>query len=70
MRFEHPAFPAPSLIEEGHQLSQGSGKTCRGNAVVWPEQGLVLTLFKGHFREYSVDRLMAFLTAFDRDTAS
>lgn len=27
----------------------------------------VSRLFKGHFREYSVDRLMAFLTAFDRD---
>jgi Helix-turn-helix domain len=27
----------------------------------------VSRLFKGHFREYSVDRLIAFLTAFDRD---
>ncbi|MEK4031512.1 helix-turn-helix transcriptional regulator [Methylocystis sp. IM2] len=27
----------------------------------------VSRLFKGNFREYSVDRLMAFLTAFDRD---
>jgi predicted XRE-type DNA-binding protein len=27
----------------------------------------VSRMFKGHFREYSVDRLMAFLTAFDRD---
>ena len=27
----------------------------------------VSRLFKGHFREYSVDRLMTFLTAFDRD---
>lgn len=27
----------------------------------------VSRLFNGHFREYSVDRLMAFLTAFDRD---
>jgi hypothetical protein len=27
----------------------------------------VSRLFKGHFREYSADRLMAFLTAFDRD---
>ena len=24
-------------------------------------------MFKGRFREYSVDRLMAFLTTFDRD---
>ena len=27
----------------------------------------VSRLFKGHFREYSVERLMAFLTAFDHD---
>jgi hypothetical protein len=24
-------------------------------------------MFKGNFREYSLDRLMGFLTAFDRD---
>jgi len=27
----------------------------------------VSRMFKGHFREYSIDRLMEFLTAFDRD---
>lgn len=27
----------------------------------------VSRLFKGNFREYSIDRLMGFLTAFDRD---
>lgn len=27
----------------------------------------VSRLFKGHFREYSVDRLMSLLTSFDRD---
>lgn len=27
----------------------------------------VSRLFKGHFREYSVERLIGFLTAFDRD---
>ena len=27
----------------------------------------VSRMFKGNFREYSIDRLMAFLTAFDRD---
>ncbi|MEO5756042.1 MAG: helix-turn-helix transcriptional regulator [Mesorhizobium sp.] len=27
----------------------------------------VSRLFKGHFREYSVDRLMTFLTGFDQD---
>jgi len=27
----------------------------------------VSRMFKGHFREYSIERLMEFLTAFDRD---
>jgi predicted XRE-type DNA-binding protein len=27
----------------------------------------VSRLFKGHFREYAIERLMGFLTAFDRD---
>jgi predicted XRE-type DNA-binding protein len=27
----------------------------------------VSRMFKGHFREYSIERLMGFLTAFDRD---
>jgi predicted XRE-type DNA-binding protein len=27
----------------------------------------VSRMFKGHFREYSIDRLMEFLTTFDRD---
>lgn len=27
----------------------------------------VSRLFKGHFREYSIERLMGFLTTFDRD---
>ena len=27
----------------------------------------VSRMFKGHFREYSIDRLMEFLTVFDRD---
>jgi hypothetical protein len=29
--------------------------------------GALSRLFKGNFREYSIERLMAFLTAFDRD---
>ena len=30
-------------------------------------QAEVSRMFKGNFREYSVDRLMGFLTSFDRD---
>jgi predicted XRE-type DNA-binding protein len=36
-------------------------------ALMGISQPEVSRLFKGHFREYSVDRLIAFLTAFDRD---
>ena len=44
------------------KLTQQKAGTLMG--ISQPE---VSRLFKGHFREYSVDRLMAFLTAFDRD---
>jgi predicted XRE-type DNA-binding protein len=39
----------------------------KAGALMGISQPEVSRLFKGHFREYSVDRLMAFLTAFDRD---
>ena len=44
------------------KLTQQKAGTLMG--ISQPE---VSRLFKGHFREYSVDRLMTFLTAFDRD---
>ena len=44
------------------KLTQQKAGTLMG--ISQPE---VSRLFKGHFREYSVDRLMAFLTGFDRD---
>lgn len=39
----------------------------KAGALMGISQPEVSRLFKGNFREYSVDRLMAFLTAFDRD---
>ena len=44
------------------KLTQAQAGTCMG--ISQPE---ISRLFKGNFREYSVDRLMGFLTAFDRD---
>src|SRR6476620_11062414 len=44
------------------RLSQAKAGSLMG--VSQPE---VSRLFKGNFREYSIERLMAFLTAFDRD---
>ena len=44
------------------KLTQAQAGTCMG--ISQPE---VSRLFKGNFREYSIERLMEFLTAFDRD---
>ncbi len=44
------------------QLTQSAAGELMG--ISQPE---VSRLFRGHFREYSVERLMGFLTAFDRD---
>ena len=39
----------------------------KAGALMGVSQPEVSRLFKGNFREYSIDRLMTFLTAFDRD---
>jgi predicted XRE-type DNA-binding protein len=39
----------------------------KAGALMGISQPEVSRLFKGKFREYSIDRLMAFLTAFDPD---
>jgi predicted XRE-type DNA-binding protein len=49
------------LVDE-RKLTQAKAGSLMG--VSQPE---VSRLFKGSFREYSIDRLMTFLTAFDRD---
>ena len=49
------------LVNE-RKLTQGKAGTLMG--ISQPE---VSRLFKGNFREYSVERLIGFLTAFDRD---
>ena len=49
------------LAKERKLTQTAAGKRMR---ISQPE---VSRMFKGHFREYSVDRLMEFLTAFDRD---
>jgi len=49
-------------LVRGHKLTQA-----KAGALMGVSQPEVSRLFKGNFREYSVERLMAFLTAFDRD---
>ena len=61
-----------SLILQGQQgtsikLTPNRGLTqTKAGILMGVSQPEVSRLFKGNFREYSVDRLMAFLTAFDR----
>ena len=49
-------------IKTDQKLTQAEAGAQMG--ITQPE---VSRLFKGHFREYSVERLMGFLTAFNRD---
>jgi predicted XRE-type DNA-binding protein len=49
-------------IAAGRKLTQAQiGKRL---GITQPE---ISRMFKGHFREYSIERLMEFLTSFDRD---
>jgi predicted XRE-type DNA-binding protein len=49
------------IINQRKLTQAGAGKLM---GIPQPE---VSRMFKGNFREYSVDRLMGFLTSFDRD---
>src|SRR5712671_385949 len=49
------------LTNQRKLTQSGAGERMR---ITQPE---VSRMFKGNFREYSVERLMGFLTAFDRD---
>lgn len=56
------------IVAELYSLSQQRKLTqARAGELMGISQPEVSRLFKGNFREYSVDRLMTFLTAFDRD---
>jgi predicted XRE-type DNA-binding protein len=49
-------------LSTARKLTQGKAGKLMG--ISQPE---VSRLFKGHFREYSIERLIGFLTVFDRD---
>ena len=61
-------FLKAQIVSEIYRLS-GARKLSQAKtgAVLGISQPEVSRLFKGNFREYSVERLMEFLTAFDRD---
>lgn len=56
------------LVAEIVRLVRERGVTpTTAGALMGISQPEVSRMFKGHFREYSVERLMTLLTAFDRD---
>ncbi len=61
-------FLKAEIVAELYRLV-GKQKLTQANAGALMRIGQpeVSRLFKGHFREYSIERLMGFLTAFDRD---
>ena len=61
-------FVKAQIMAEIHRLVNERKLTqAKAGSLMGISQPEVSRLFKGNFREYSVDRLMGFLTAFDRD---
>lgn len=61
-------FLKAQLVAELYRLTNERKLTqARAGELMGVSQPEVSRLFKGNFREYSVERLMAFLTAFDCD---
>lgn len=61
-------FLKAQIVSELYRLVNERKLTqAAAGALMHISQPEVSRLFKGHFREYSVDRLIMFLTGFDRD---
>lgn len=61
-------FLKAKIVAELYRLVNGQKLTqAKAGEVMGISQPEVSRLFKGNFREYSVDRLMGFLTAFNND---
>ena len=61
-------FLKAQIVAELYRLANQRKLTqAKAGALMGISQPEVSRLFKGNFREYSIDRLMAFLTAFDLD---
>ena len=61
-------FLKAQIVAELYRLTSGDNLTqAQTGARMGVSQPEVSRLFKGNFREYSVERLMGFLTAFDQD---
>lgn len=56
------------IVSEIYRLTNERNLTqTQAGKLMGISQPEVSRMFKGNFREYSIDRLMTFLTAFDRD---
>jgi predicted XRE-type DNA-binding protein len=61
-------FLKAQIVSEIYRLTNERKLTqAKAGKLMGITQPEVSRMFKGQFREYSVDRLMGFLTAFDRD---
>jgi predicted XRE-type DNA-binding protein len=61
-------FLKAQIVSEIYRLTAERKLTqSQAGALIGISQPEVSRMFKGNFREYSIDRLMGFLTAFDRD---
>jgi predicted XRE-type DNA-binding protein len=61
-------FLKAQIVAELYRLTNERGLTqAKAGELMGISQPEVSRLFKGTFREYSVDRLVSFLTTFDRD---
>src|SRR5450631_3511815 len=61
-------FLKAQIVSEIYRLTKGRKLTqAKAGKLMGITQPEVSRMFKGQFREYSVDRLMGFLTSFDRD---
>ena len=61
-------FLKAQIVAEIYRLTNERKLTqAQAGKLMGISQPEVSRMFKGNFREYSIDRLMAFLTAFDRD---
>src|ERR1700736_578570 len=61
-------FLRAEIVAELYRLINERKLTqAKAGSIMGVSQPEVSRLFKGNFREYSIERLMAFLTTFDRD---
>ncbi len=61
-------FLKAQIVAELYRLVKARNLTqAKAGVLMGISQPEVSRMFTGHFREYAIDRLMAFLTAFDRD---